>query len=77
VEPQIIDLAPTALYLLGLPVPEDMDGRVLTEIIEPGYVAEHPVLYGDAATTSTSDNSYSPEEAELVRDQLRALGYLD
>jgi predicted AlkP superfamily phosphohydrolase/phosphomutase len=77
VEPQIIDLAPTALYLLGLPVPGDMDGRVLTEIIEPGYVAEHPVLYGDAATTSASDNSYSPEEAELVREQLRALGYLD
>jgi predicted AlkP superfamily phosphohydrolase/phosphomutase len=29
---QIIDLAPTILALLDVPVPEDMDGRVLTEI---------------------------------------------
>jgi predicted AlkP superfamily phosphohydrolase/phosphomutase len=30
---RIIDLAPSLLHLLGVPVPEDMDGRVLHEII--------------------------------------------
>jgi predicted AlkP superfamily phosphohydrolase/phosphomutase len=31
-DPRIVDLAPTILSLLGLPVPEDMDGRVLDEL---------------------------------------------
>lgn len=30
--PKIFDLAPTILHMFGLPVPNDMDGRVLTEI---------------------------------------------
>lgn len=35
----ILDLAPTILHLMGLAVPKDMDGRVLTEIFEPGSVS--------------------------------------
>ena len=31
----ILDLAPTILHLMGIPIPDDMDGRVLTEIFEP------------------------------------------
>jgi len=31
--PRIIDLAPTILALLGLPVPDDMDGRILEEFL--------------------------------------------
>src|SRR5205823_6613802 len=29
---RLIDVAPTLLYLLGVPLPDDMDGRVLDEI---------------------------------------------
>ena len=32
----IVDLAPTALHAMGLPVPDDMDGRVLTELFTDG-----------------------------------------
>ncbi len=32
---KIYDIAPTILHLFGLPIPDDMDGRVLTEIFEP------------------------------------------
>ena len=31
-----VDLAPTVLRLLGLPVPEHMEGRVLTEALAEG-----------------------------------------
>lgn len=31
---KIYDIAPTILHIFGLPVPNDMDGRVLTEIFE-------------------------------------------
>jgi predicted AlkP superfamily phosphohydrolase/phosphomutase len=41
----ILDIAPTLLYLLGLPVARDMEGRVLTEMLEPAYAGEHPVTF--------------------------------
>jgi predicted AlkP superfamily phosphohydrolase/phosphomutase len=37
---EIADLAPTLLYLLGAPVPEAMDGRVLTELIAETELSE-------------------------------------
>jgi predicted AlkP superfamily phosphohydrolase/phosphomutase len=41
----ILDVAPTLLYLLGLPVARDMQGRVLTEMLEPGYAREHALTF--------------------------------
>ncbi len=39
------DIAPTALHILGLPVPDEVDGRVLTEAFEEGSeLARRPVL---------------------------------
>lgn len=41
----ILDVTPTLLYLMGLPVGRDMEGRVLTEIVEDAFAREHPVSY--------------------------------
>ena len=41
VAPSIYDIAPTVLALLGMPVPDDMPGRVIEEIVEPAFWAEH------------------------------------
>jgi predicted AlkP superfamily phosphohydrolase/phosphomutase len=41
----VLDVAPTLLYLLGLPVARDMSGRVLTEILEPAFARENPVTF--------------------------------
>jgi hypothetical protein len=41
----VLDVAPTLLYLLGLPVARDMEGRVLTEMLEPAFAREHPVTF--------------------------------
>ena len=38
-----VDLVPTVLYLLGFPVADDLEGRVLTEMIEPDFLARHPI----------------------------------
>jgi hypothetical protein len=38
-----LDIAPTILYLLGCPVPEDIPGRVLTEVIEEEFLEKFPV----------------------------------
>lgn len=36
---RIIDVAPTVLHLMGLMVPDDLDGRVLTEALRPESLA--------------------------------------
>jgi predicted AlkP superfamily phosphohydrolase/phosphomutase len=41
----VLDVTPTILYLMGLPVGRDMEGRVLTEILEPDFASEHPVTF--------------------------------
>lgn len=43
---RIHDLAPTILHLFGLPIPKDMDGRVLTEIFkEASEPAQRDVIF--------------------------------
>ncbi|MEM3594466.1 MAG: alkaline phosphatase family protein, partial [Candidatus Jordarchaeaceae archaeon] len=48
---KIYDLAPTILHMFNVPVPRDMDGRVLTEIFcEGSEPAKRKVLYQDLVT---------------------------
>ena len=39
----IMDIAPTIQYLMGHPVSQDMDGRVLLEIVENDFKVKTPV----------------------------------
>ena len=41
----IVDLAPTVLYYMGIPVGRDMDGHPRTDLFQPTYTLEHPVKY--------------------------------
>jgi predicted AlkP superfamily phosphohydrolase/phosphomutase len=41
----VLDVAPTVLYLMGLPVARDMEGRVLTEIVDEEFERAHPLTY--------------------------------
>jgi hypothetical protein len=84
----VLDIAPTALYLCGLPVAEDMDGRILLE-----YVVLRHRLINRPYTVPTYERvrsapAASPEQAvretpapdanfdEEVEAKLRALGYV-
>jgi predicted AlkP superfamily phosphohydrolase/phosphomutase len=76
---RLIDMAPTFLQLLGVRVPEDMDGRVLTEAFRPEFLQDHPVRPGPPSGTSETERSsgYSDEESAKVEERLQALGYLE
>jgi predicted AlkP superfamily phosphohydrolase/phosphomutase len=76
---QIADIAPTVLYAMNLPVPNDMDGRVLTEIWQPGRRAAQPVEFVPAGKEEIgfSQVGYSASEVAAVEARLDALGYLD
>jgi len=41
----IMDVVPTALYLLGLPVGRDMGGRLQKRLLHPAFLESHPVLF--------------------------------
>jgi predicted AlkP superfamily pyrophosphatase or phosphodiesterase len=41
----VLDVTPTILYLMGLPVARDMEGRVLAEIVDERFARAHPVTY--------------------------------
>jgi predicted AlkP superfamily phosphohydrolase/phosphomutase len=72
---RIVDLAPTILHILNVPVPEDMDGRVLLEALAPELRGKAAQV-GAAATTSTAQVDFTDEEQAEVEERLRALGYL-
>jgi len=77
-EARIEDLAPTLLHLSGLPVPEDMDGRVLLELFEEDFLQTNPVRRIPQVQMERSpvEGAYSEkEEAELKR-HLENLGYI-
>lgn len=76
-DPRIIDLAPTVLYALGLPIPDDMDGRVLSEMFEDGYFEANQPVYV-AADKTLLDNRYEWREDEeaMLLERLRDLGYM-
>jgi hypothetical protein len=41
----VVDLAPTILYYLGVPVGRDMDGIARRDLFVAGYAQDHPVKY--------------------------------
>lgn len=45
IEPRLVDLAPTLLYALGLPVSNDLDGQVLTAAFTKEFLASHPLTF--------------------------------
>jgi predicted AlkP superfamily phosphohydrolase/phosphomutase len=74
----IVDLTPTVLHLLGLPVPREMDGRVLTDHLRRESVATRPVTYASAGeATRRRSPGYTAEEEREIAERLRDLGYLE
>ncbi|UCE86662.1 MAG: alkaline phosphatase family protein, partial [Deltaproteobacteria bacterium] len=79
----IFDVAPTALHLLGLPIYDDVHGRLLREILaEPSpprrvSEADDPPDSPRFLRFLREDPGLSPEEALELRMRLRALGYVE
>ena len=76
-EASLIDLAPMILHMLDEPIPPDMDGQVLIDILVP---ERQEIRAGQETAVHKIENEQigynNEEEAELL-DQLRQLGYVD
>lgn len=74
----LMDVVPTVLHLIGLPVPEEMDGRVLIELFrEDSPPRRRPVERQSAGDSpGGEEQAYSEGERLQIEEQLRDLGYL-
>ncbi len=73
----VYDIVPTALYLMGEAIPEDVDGRVLTEMIDDQFVQQHRARFEKASTGAPTRNGTLTDEEDVeLRERLRGLGYL-
>ncbi|MCG8407838.1 MAG: alkaline phosphatase family protein [Phycisphaerales bacterium] len=82
----LLDVAPTVLWLLGLSPAKDMDGHVLTQILEehqhePTFVDTYEgngsAHQGAVATHDENSVSDDPWASQKILERLQALGYID
>ena len=76
----LLDVCPTLLHLFGLPVGEDMDGKVLLDIYEgtPPEIKRIPswdAVAGDHGM-HPPDKQIAPADSKAALQQLVALGYI-
>ena len=78
----IEDVMPTLLWLLGAPVPADLDGRVRTDLLEESAAAALPVVTAEAAAgaggagEAPAAGAFDADEEEELRKTLEGLGYI-
>ena len=73
----VTDIAPTVLYLLGVPVPSDMDGNIRSDCLSQEIVEALPLVRSEASESKEVAGGLSKDEELAVEDNLRKLGYLD
>jgi predicted AlkP superfamily phosphohydrolase/phosphomutase len=76
----IVDIVPTVLYLLGLAIPDDLDGRVIEPALEATYLQDHPRETRPArlepSEPGIAPGTFAEDEEAAVEERLRGLGYL-
>ncbi|MFI5420781.1 MAG: hypothetical protein ACHQ1H_07410, partial [Nitrososphaerales archaeon] len=71
------DVTPTILYMLGLPVPSDVDGAVLLNVFSQEFRNANPITREtETEKTESSGHALSDEEEGIIEARLKALGYL-
>lgn len=79
----LLDITPTMLALMGMPVAEDMDGKILTDAIAEDFFRHHPIRNVSSYDTDLkieldeTQNELKPEEIRILEERLRDIGYLE
>jgi predicted AlkP superfamily phosphohydrolase/phosphomutase len=78
---RIVDVAPTVLHLAGLPVPDDMDGKVLEDVLDEQFRRSTAVRYvrrdGGEDGAAPAEEAYSSEDTAVIEERLKSLGYIE
>jgi len=74
----IQDIAPTILYGLGMPIPQDMDGQVVVDAFDKTYLKNNPIIYKEIPLNlDGTSNDLSSLDTAKITDRLKGLGYID
>lgn len=75
----LLDITPLFLHLLGLPVPEDLEGRVPSEILRADASKRRVEQAAPTAAVANRGARKEPtaEEREALLKQMKILGYMD
>jgi predicted AlkP superfamily phosphohydrolase/phosphomutase len=72
----LLDVMPTVLHLMGIPIPEDLDGRVLSELLAQGVGPRVRVASYEPLIERARSGAEAPPLDADYRERLRALGYV-
>ncbi|NUO07811.1 MAG: alkaline phosphatase family protein [Candidatus Brocadia sp.] len=76
--PRIVDIVPTVLYLMGLPVPDELDGRPIAEILDEEFLKANNIDYQKIHIYKEREELLlSKEEEDRMKEQLKNLGYIE
>ncbi|MCC6587058.1 MAG: alkaline phosphatase family protein [Bryobacterales bacterium] len=78
----ILDVAPTLLYALGLPVSAEIEGRIPEQLFEAGHLRLHPPQFEapveDTTLLALAAQAVPNNNLDMeIMGQLRALGYME
>jgi predicted AlkP superfamily phosphohydrolase/phosphomutase len=80
-EAEIIDIAPTILSMLGLPVGSDMDGRPITDSFDSDFLRENAEKERFAYNIDVAARKYlyglMDRQSTEIEDQLKSIGYVE
>ncbi|RMG93267.1 MAG: hypothetical protein D6706_15575 [Chloroflexi bacterium] len=73
----LMDIVPTIMHMLKVPLPTNMDGKVLSQLFRDDAEPRRRSVAFQAGTSSLNEGeAYSAEELAQIEKQLRDLGYL-
>ncbi len=74
----VVDVTPTVLALLGLPVAQDMDGKPIEGLLSKEFLEKHPVSWVKTYDPTPKKGTITPSAYdEAMKRRLQGLGYLD
>ena len=77
-EASVLDVAPTILHALGVPIARDLDGHVIDTLFESSFLASNPVRFVDTYGPRDGVSAVrtgTPLDQEVI-ERLRSLGYV-
>lgn len=75
---EIVDIFPTILYMMDIPIPKDVDGKVIKEIFNAKHLEESEIRFGSKAEDKQRlELELSKNEVSEIVRGLKGLGYID
>jgi predicted AlkP superfamily phosphohydrolase/phosphomutase len=76
---RLMDVTPTALYALGIPLNDDMDGQPVAGLFTEEFASSHHIEFRENTTRASAErvDPFSVAEEDEIMDQLKGLGYIN